>query len=67
MRKDIQRATNQSVPCLPVLSKFYRLPLFRVTSIMTLSLGFVALNENAALSELKELFSLVMHVLEFSE
>lgn len=34
---------------------------------MTLSLGFVAFNENAALSELKELFSLVMHVLELSD
>jgi len=34
---------------------------------MTLSLGFVAFKENAALSELKELFSLVMHVLELSD
>ena len=34
---------------------------------MTLSLGFVAFNENAALSEQKELFSLVMHVLELSD
>lgn len=34
---------------------------------MTLSLGFAAFNENTALSELKELFSLVMHVLELSD
>lgn len=34
---------------------------------MTLSLGFVAFNKNTGLSELKELFSLVMHMLELSD
>lgn len=34
---------------------------------MTLSLGFVAFKENAALSDRKELFSLVMHVAELSD
>lgn len=34
---------------------------------MTLSLGFVAFKENAALSERKELLSLVMHVVEVSD
>lgn len=34
---------------------------------MTLSLGFVGFKENAPFSELKELFSLVMHVLELSD
>lgn len=44
-------------------SQCQHLPLLRVTSMMILSLGFVAFSENAALSELKELFSLLMHEL----
>lgn len=57
----------ESVPWLQVLNYFWNLPLLRLTSIITLSLGFVAFNENVVLSELKELFSLVMHILELSD